>query len=177
MPSQHAASQSRSISNFAILQRKARTWLRRPRSEKAWFLVAYPLLGLARFSLLLLPFRTIARTLGQDQKAVMFVPLATPAEMRGALAIGRAIRMAAEYTPWESKCLAQAMVAAVLLRIKGLPYGLYFGVRKDPAAANGMAAHAWVCTGPAAVTGGRSFGQFAVVGCFIYQPARRGKLT
>ena len=59
------------------------------------------------------------------------------------------------------------MVARSLLGLRGLPYGLYLGLRKDAKEAGGMAAHAWVCTGPVAVTGGRSFGQFTVVGVFV----------
>ncbi len=96
------------------------------------------------------------------------MPLATPEQMQRALTIGRGVRLAATYTPWQSKCLAQAMVASWLLRRYGLPYGLYFGVRKDPASARGMAAHAWVSSGQTAVTGGRGcFNDFSVVYNFV----------
>jgi hypothetical protein len=149
----------------AVLQRKARSWRRKPPEEKLWFAPAFLLLGLARAALLTVPFRRIAPLLGHNLQAAVAVPLAGEQEVARALHIGRAVRTAARYTPWESQCLAQAMAARVLLGVNGLPYGLYLGVSKR--GESGVSAHAWVCTGPAAVTGGRGFGQFAVVGTFV----------
>ena len=147
-----------------VLVRKARAWRRKPAEEKLWFAPAFVLLGMARAALLTLPFRRIAPLLGRNLQAAA-VPLAGEQEVARALHIGRAVRTAARYTPWESQCLAQAMAARVLLGVNGLPYGLYLGVRKR--GESGVTARAWVCTGPAAVTGGRGFGQFAVVGTFV----------
>ena len=150
---------------LALVWRKAGSWYHLPWPEKGWLLVAYPLLGLARLVLLGIAFRYVAPRLGQRLEHGAITPLATPRQITQAWHIGRAIRIAACYTPWESKCLAQAMVARVLLGLRRVPYALYLGVRKDDGA--GMAAHAWVCTGATAVTGGRGFGQFTVVGAFV----------
>jgi hypothetical protein len=133
--------------------------------EKVWFFAAYPLLGLARLMLLIVPFRRIAPWLGQNFQTAAVTPLATHSQIAQARHIGHAVQIAARYTPWKSKCLAQAMVARMLLGIKRLPYALYLGVRKD--GETGLAAHAWVCTGRLAVTGDHSFGQFTVVGTFV----------
>ena len=149
----------------ARLGRKAKAWRGRSPQERSWFFVAYPLLGLARLALLILPFRHIAPWLGCNYRTAAVMPLATRRQTLHALRIGRAIRTAARYTPWESKCLAQAMVARALLGFRRLPYALYLGVRKD--AETDLAAHAWVCTGPVAVTGGHGFRQFTVVGTFV----------
>ena len=161
--------------SYSVLRRKANAWRRRPPEEKLYFAPAFLLLGLARVALLTVPFRRIAPLLGHDMKTAASVPLAGEQQVAQALHIGRAVRTAARYTPWQSKCLAQAMVARVLLGVNGLPYGLYLGVSKR--GTSGVTAHAWVCTGPAAVTGGRGFGQFAVVGTFVSprsaQSARR----
>ena len=43
----------------------------------------------------------------------------------------------------------------------------FFGLMRDPADLAGMKAHAWVAAGRVPVTGGVSFGQFTVVGCFV----------
>ena len=157
------------------LRRKVATWRRMPRAEQGWFFVAYPLLGLARLALLLVPFRRLAPWLGQNLQTAVVVPLASRRQITQALCIGRAVRVAAGYTPWKSKCLAQAMTARVLLGLKRLPYALYLGVRKDDEA--GLAAHAWVCTGPAAITGGHSFGQFTVVGTFVSWGLRSARVN
>ena len=150
---------------FSVLVRKAGSWRRKPAEERLWFAPAFLLLGLARATLVAVPFRRIAPSLGYDLKTAAVVPLASEDEVVRALHIGRAVRTAARYTPWQSRCLAQAMAARVLLAMNGLPYGLYLGVENSRD--SGMTAHAWVCTGPAAVTGGRSFGRFTVVGTFV----------
>lgn len=150
---------------LAVLRRKAGAWRRMPLAEKLWFAPAYLLLGLMRLVLMAVPFRWIAPLLGHGMQTAAVVPLASEREISRALHIGRAIRTAARYTPWDSKCLVQAMAARVLLGVNGLPYALFLGVNKD--GESSMAAHAWVCTGPAAVTGGHSFAQFTVVGTFV----------
>jgi hypothetical protein len=148
-----------------VLRRKAGAWRRKSLAEKLWFAPAYLLLGLMRAVLSTVPFRRIAPLLGHGMKTAAVVPLASEREISLALHIGRAVRTAARYTPWESKCLAQAMAARVLLGVNGLPYALFLGVSKG--GESGMAAHAWVCTGPAAVTGAHSFHQFTVVETFV----------
>lgn len=147
------------------LPRKVQAWRRRHWLEKVWFGPAFLLLGCMRAALLLAPFRRLAPCLGRHLQALPVIPLVDRSGCVRASHIGAAIRTAARYTPWESKCLAQAMVARVLLGLNRLPYALYLGL--DTRAPAGMAAHAWVCVGPVAVTGGDSFGQFTVVSTFV----------
>lgn len=85
--------------------------------------------------------------------------LLDPAQEARALQIGRLVRMTAVYTPWDSNCFPQAVVARLLLGLYGIPYVLNFGLMRDPAGGE-MKAHAWV-------TAGASFGQFTTVGCFV----------
>ena len=152
---------------ISTARRKLGSWRRMSLAAQFWFIVAYPLLGLARMALLTVPFRYLAPWLGHNLKTSAAVPLVSERQAWQALEMGRAIRTAARYTPWESKCLAQAMVARLLLGLRGIPYALFLGVRKDETDPAGMAAHAWVCSGRAFITGGQSFGQFTVVGTFI----------
>lgn len=153
------------ISVLVKLRHKAAAWRRRPWAERRWFFVAVVLLGLARLAVLTVPFKRIAPWLGKDLRTAAVVPLATQHQMTSALHIGHAVRVAARYTPWESKCLPQAMAARILLGVNRLPYALFMGVKNSRE--SGMTAHAWVCTGAAAVIGGRSFGDFTVVGTYV----------
>jgi hypothetical protein len=149
---------------FTRLGRKTVSLLRKPLIEQLWLLPAALLLGAARAALLLAPFRRIAPLLGRPIGAVTVVPLATPRQIRQARHIGCAIRTAACYTPWESTCLPQAITARIALGISGIPYALYLGV--NPSGPEGLVAHAWVCTGLVAVTGGHAFHEYAIVGTF-----------
>jgi len=81
--------------------------------------------------------------------------------------IGRVVRLTANYTPWDSNCFPQAITARFLMGLYRIPYIFFFGLLRDPTNPSGMKAHAWVAAGPVPVTGGVSFGQFTVVGCFV----------
>jgi hypothetical protein len=153
-----------------IAQRKTRSWRRKPREERVWVPTAFVLLGLSRAALLTVPFKRIAPHLGTDLRTAPAVPLVNERQTMRALHIGRAVRTAARNTPWESKCLAQAMTARVLLGAVGIPYVLLLGVARDQD--NAMEAHAWVLAGRASVTGSNGFGRYTVVAAFV--PRRLG---
>ncbi len=148
-----------------MLLRKVRSFLKQPLFIQIWFLPIWFLLGISKTLIFTIHFRRLARCLGKTSNIDPWVPLVTAQQNMRALYIGRAIRMTAQYTPWNSNCFPQAVVARILLGLYGIPYALYFGLQKDPQKGE-VNAHAWVVSGPIRVTGGASFGQFTVVGCF-----------
>ena len=153
------------VKKLPILIRKARSFIRRSTFEKIWLLPVWIMLGISRFLILTIHFRRMAPLLGIQSGICPWVPLLDPVAEARALSIARVVQMASRYTPWVSNCFPQAVTARILLGLYGVPYCLYFGVSRD-AADSDMKAHAWVATGRVRVTGGASFGQFAVVGCF-----------
>ena len=153
------------IKSLTVMPNKVGTRQGRPASRFVWIPLSFVLLGLARVALLTIPFKRIAPLLGHDMQSAAMVPLAAPKEISRAIHIGYSIRKAAKYTPWESKCLAQAMVARVLLGVNDLPYALYLGVNTGDE--GGLTAHAWVCVGPEALVGGQAFSEYTVVGTFV----------
>ena len=150
---------------WGTLYRTSRSWRAKPPAEKALIPVAFVLLGASRAALAAVPFRRIAPLLGEDVGAAAVVPLAGGREIARARTVARVVETAARLAPWQSRCLARALTARVLLGAAGVPYALFLGVtRADDA---DLKAHAWVCTGPVSVTGGRPFGRFTVVGTFV----------
>lgn len=139
---------------------------RMPVKDKALLLVAWCLLGLAAALLRVLPFRRLAPLLGIPIGAVAWVPIADKAQIARARMVRRAILRAARIAPFRSDCLPQALAAALLCRMLKVPASIHLGVRLS-GERNQMAAHAWVCSGPEAVTGGRSFGTYTSVACFM----------
>lgn len=108
-------------------------------------------LSLVSVLLAVLPFRILARLAGRPEHG-MNPPGPTPDA--AAVAVGMSIAAAARRLPWHPMCLAQALAGSLMLRRRGLPATLCFGVaRKD----GKLQAHAWlicdggtVCGGPAA---------------------------
>lgn len=160
---------------LSTLWRKTGNFLRHSRFVQIWFIPLWFLLGASKVLIFTVSFHRLAPRLGRASDIAAWVPLLTPKQEALALRIGRAVQLAANYTPWDSNCFPQAMAARLLLGLYDIPYALYFGLMRDPVLAE-MKAHAWVVAGRIRVTGGASFGQFAVVGCFIspslYPPNR-----
>ncbi len=146
--------------------RKAQSFAHLSRFEKAWLVPAWFLLGACRLLILFVPFRRLAPRLGAHAGVSPWVPLLDPGSEARALSIARVVQTAARNTPWESSCFPQAVAARVLLGVYGVPYALFFGVARDAEHAT-LKAHAWVAAGRVRVTGGASFGDFAVVGCYV----------
>ena len=146
--------------------RKARNFARRSRFEQAWFLPVWLLLGISRFVILFIPFRRLAPRLGIHSGITVWVPLIDSSQESKALLIARVVQTAARFTPWVSNCFPQAVAARVLLGLYHVPYCIFFGLVRDPVNAT-MKAHAWVASGKVSITGGLSFDQYTVVGCFV----------
>jgi Transglutaminase-like superfamily len=144
------------------LLRKLMSFIRLPWPEKYLFTEAYCLTGVVRLAVLLLPFRWLSPMLGQHM-------LESPAQedaanLEAARRVGRVVEKASRNTPWESKCLVQAIVGKLLLRQRGISSTLYLGVGQE--AGKGLVAHAWLRSGGVILTGGRGREQFTVVGKF-----------
>lgn len=139
------------------------TWAELLLAVVAWFLI-----GLASLSIVLVPFRRLHLVLGQPIGAVSCLPLVNDRQFWRAVTVKRAIRRAAQVAPFRSNCLPQALVAAVLCRLFGIPLSVHLGVRRAEGAK--LEAHAWACAGAVTVSGGPSFGAFDVVSCFLRVP-------
>lgn len=154
-------------------RRQLRNFLARPLWQQLGLPFVWLLLGISRLAVLTVPFRHLAPLLGPNQGVECWVPLATPRQQHRGIQIGRTVRTAARVTPWDSNCLAQALTAALLLRLSGVPHAIHLGVARDRA--NGsVKAHAWVSSGRVRVTGGDGFRRFTVVSSFLSLPAAPG---
>jgi hypothetical protein len=130
-------------------------------ADRRLFLEALGLLALTRFVILIVPFRRIAPFLGQ---VMAESPRHAPESEALARRISWAVLTAVRYTPWESKCLAQAITAKMMLKRRSIPSTLYLGLAID--AKDGLDAHAWVRCGNRILTGGPIHGQFTIIAHF-----------
>ena len=152
------------------LQRKAKSFTGLIAFVKVWLLPAWVLLGLSRLAVLVVPMRYIGRFMGVSCELDTAPPEIDERQEHRAREIGRVVRIAAGYAPWNANCFAQALTARVLMGLYRAPYAIFFGVMRDPETRE-MKAHAWVAAGSVKITGGDGFAQFAVVAAYL--PARR----
>lgn len=138
-----------------------------PLREKLWFLSFLPYSGLIRIAILTLPCRWLARTYGQYHRNYQLSPMVSEEQCQLARRIGKIAQLAARHTPWESKCLVQALMVRTLLGFYDIPYVLCLGARRTGETVEPIKAHAWVKVGPWIVIGGEGHKAFGVTACFV----------
>jgi hypothetical protein len=129
-------------------------------NEYIYFIEAWIILHVARFSILILPFKTLASILGEAQREVT----KDPSFDLIATSVSHAIRRAANYTIHRSKCYDQALTGKIMLNYRKVSSTIYFGLAKDQD--SGLSAHAWLCAGTLVVTGKKPMHKYTPVAWF-----------
>ena len=116
------------------------------------------MLALARVWLIVRPFQRIAARLGTavptsrpDDTAEHL--LAEP-KITQARQVSAAVRWIARFAPFRAVCIHQSIAAKLMLRRRGIPSTMYFGVSRSVDDGKiKLAAHAWVRAGQIEMTG------------------------
>lgn len=153
-----------SVSTF---KKKAGVFWKIPLYFKLMFFVNFFLCGVARFIICIIPLPRYSSYLGQYYDQLCMSTLLPAGQKNLALQLGRSVRLAAKYTPWNSNCLTQAMVAAFWCKRLGIPYVFYIGLCPSVGGTStDFLAHAWVKAGPIAITGGDCFATHRVIATY-----------
>lgn len=137
-----------------------------PSNKKMLIIEVFIIMGFSRFLILFIPFRILASKIGEkmnESSKDLDVE-----KVNTALSIGRVIEKLSNFTPWESKCLVQAITVSIMLKRRKISSTLYLGIaRKDKKSLN---AHAWIRCGNAVITGYKEMKGFNVVAKFASIP-------
>ncbi|MCW8878895.1 MAG: lasso peptide biosynthesis B2 protein [Kangiellaceae bacterium] len=150
-----------------VLVRKIRSAWNLPLREKLWLILLYPFSGIARATILLLPFRWIAPFLGKHHNNHQLCSLTTEKQLNQAWRIRHIIKLIARYTPWDSNCFVQVVMARALLGWYKIPYVIHFGARLTKQQNRAMKAHAWIKVGSWIITGRQGHQSFGIVGSYL----------
>ncbi|WP_160674396.1 lasso peptide biosynthesis B2 protein [Clostridium sp. C8-1-8] len=144
--------------------KKLKAFLKMGLKEKFLFFEAFLLSGIARLAILHLPFKKLKNYMGDYKKESpmdIYIDEEQYAVIRKVItALNKAVR----YTPWESMCLVQALVAQRMLKRRKIYSTLYLGVGK--ANEDNLLAHAWLRCGKYIVTGAAEAANFKEVARF-----------
>ena len=149
------------MQSLLVLARKAKTFIFMNNKEKFDIIQTFFYTGVYRAFILFVPFNKLRKSMGKHKQE-------SPDKIdndtyRTARTIASRVMFVSAKTPWESKCLVQALTAQKLLKNKGISTTIYLGVRKE---GNEMKAHAWLRCGDYYVTGGAIRDQYTVVAKF-----------
>jgi hypothetical protein len=125
-----------------------------------WLLLAeaLPTLAWASVAIALLPFRRVAATASRHRPADGPAGPATPRKIVWAVnAWGRRV-------PWRAVCFQRGLAAHRMLRRRGYPSILHYGVGQEEA--KGLAAHVWVSVDGLTVIGGEEAPKFTCLASF-----------
>ena len=137
-------------------------WRQLSGRDRCLFFQAFWGTGLIRCAVLFFPFWWIALFLGEE--GTESPDKLKVGEREKAFRIGRAIQKVSRYTPWESKCLVQAVTGKLLLRRAKIDSTLYLGVKKSEQGK--MTDHAWLRAGEIIVTGAQGEEGYTRISCF-----------
>ena len=126
------------------LPRKLNRFLQMTNRQRLLLLEATLMLGLARLTLLTVPFSRIVPWLER-------VPDAPEPGAATVQDVRQAVTIAARNVPWNAVCLPQAMAAKAMLARRGQGSALHLGAGK--ADSDGFMAHAWLVAGGEIVVG------------------------
>lgn len=135
--------------------------------EKLLLMASFVFMGIIRFVIIVMPFKYVSKFIGEKMADSPYT--ADKRTYRRAWKIGWAVDLMSRHTPWESKCLVQAISALVLLKIFKVHYTLYLGLNKGND--NDLIAHAWLRCGELIITGDSPNNHFQVVAQFAYIPS------
>lgn len=127
----------------------------------------FMLAGIARAIILLVPFNKIKKYIGKHKKETPFEIDSTFYDI--ASRVAWAVDHVSRNTPWQSKCLVQALTAQNMLKHRKISSTLYLGVKKD---GGKMEAHAWLRCGQMYVTGGINKDEFTEVARFALDASK-----
>jgi hypothetical protein len=150
----------------SALFRKLKTFVSLPVRYKLFFFINYVLCGIAKALILIFPYRVLSRYFGYSHRMTIASTLPSVEQCQRAKMLGKAVRLAARYTPWDSSCLTQALVARFWCRYWNIPYFLFIGLQKKSEKPLGREAHAWLTVGAVPVTGGYCFDAYHVISSF-----------
>lgn len=152
---------------------KLKKFIRMPAQDKATFFINYALCGIARALINVFPYQRLSPYFGTSCRMLNASTIISKEQIQQSIRIHNSIRLAARYTPWNSNCLTKAMVAVFWCKYYKIPYLFFIGIAKKSDKPLGKDAHAWVTSGPIAITGEHSFNSHQVIStysnCMPYQ--------
>lgn len=134
--------------NLLQLSSKSKNYFSLKLRDKVLIIKVLYMAAITRFIMLVVPFKYIKNTLGYVKEESDYKP--NEEEINYIRRINWAISTVCKNTPWESKCLVQAIIAQKLLFNKNIESTFYLGVGKKN---KDMIAHAWVVCGGYYVSG------------------------
>jgi Transglutaminase-like superfamily len=140
--------------------------------EKLILIQVWLLLGWTRIAVLTVSFKCLAARLEHCREFVP-TPASTAEQIQQATRIGWLVSVAARYTPWQSRCLTQVLVAQRLLAGRNIPGQFYLGVRRRSECLDDstrLSAHAWLQCGDVIVNGAAGHEAYTVVSTFRWGP-------
>lgn len=126
--------------------------------DVALFAEALITLGIASAAIGLLSFRSVARMMGRREVR----PEALKHDPGRAAEIAQAVTRASRRAPWRSVCFHEGLAAHWMLRRRGYPSRLHYGLSK----VQNLSAHVWVTTDGQTIVGGDREPEFHCVAIF-----------
>jgi len=153
------------MKNLLKLFRKVPKLVGFPLKDQFLLFEAFVVTGFVRAAVLTVPFKKlVSRLKAGKQEREQNQYNHTDDNRQVIRKVKWAISIVSKYTPWESKCLVQALTAHIMLKKRKISGTLHLGLKKDES--ENLVAHAWYISGNIVVTGGRGLWGYTEISKF-----------
>lgn len=124
-----------------------------PLEKKGWLAIFVVGSILSWFAIRMMPMRKLSSFMGHHlNNRTLCIPVDKQDRLK-AISMGRLMSMVGNNTPWECKCLSEALCVKWLLDRYDIPSVFYLGATITDTIESGMKAHAWIDVGSKTVIG------------------------
>lgn len=130
--------------------------------KRGLFLEAFFYLSVSRLLIFFFSFKYVAKNLGEPMKESL--QEASEEKLFLSKNIGRMVKKASSYSPFRSLCFEQALATKFMLKRRGIPCTIYFGVAQSTDIA--LKAHSWTRVGDRYITGEKGRENYQIISTF-----------
>lgn len=150
------------MQKLLVLIKRISLFLNLKAEYKKLFIEALFITGKVRLLMRFFPFKCLRKIMGEYNKLADYC--LDEIEYKLIEKISWTVLLVCRHTPWESKCLVQAITVKNMLKRRNIETTVCLGITKDKG--DHILAHAWLKCGDIIITGETKEGLFAKVACF-----------
>lgn len=128
------------MKSLFLLINKAKVFFRLRLKCQILIIEAFCLAGFTRLAMVTFTFKKFKKLIGKHNNTLVYE--ITENDRATISYIRWAVILVSRYTPWQSKCLVQAVVARLMLKRRNIESTLHLGIGRDKD--NSLLAHAWL---------------------------------
>lgn len=135
-------------------------------ANKKIFIISFFLCGIFSIVIRFVSYKQISIYFGNYCQRLIASTLISKEQLQQARLIQHLIILVEQYTPWNTTCLAKALVARFWCKYYDISYMFFIGLAIKESSLSMHDAHAWIMAGPIALSGSQCFDTHHIIASY-----------